>query len=136
MSTSTSSDLAKQELAGPGTIAIAPNGYLLPGVKIENHCSFIDINNNTDLARFGLHNGGLQAGELNEKWESLAVIPVPAGAAGHGPNEYYAVSVSDNDFITQDGYYNFGQTRYSDTSGENVSTQNLVWQAHLPNYGR
>lgn len=42
--------------------------------------------------------------------------------------------MSDNDYITQNGYYNFGKTKYSDGSGENVDTQILVWQVNLPNY--
>lgn len=133
VSTQGATDIAQQD-EGPGALAVAPNGYLLPNIVTEPYCSFIDFNNNTDLARFGLHNGGPYAGELNEKWESIAIVPVPRGAAGYGQNEFYIISISDNDFITQNGYYNFGQTRYADDSGLNVSTQVLVWQAHLPNY--
>ena len=87
-STTTSTDLAQQDLSGPAAVAIAPNGYLLPNVCTESYCSFIDVDNNTDLAHFGLHNGAPFAGELNEKWGSLAAIPLPEGAAGHGPYEY------------------------------------------------
>ncbi|KAI7659153.1 3-phytase, partial [Hortaea werneckii] len=124
---------------GPAAIAVAPNGYLLPNIVVEDYCPFIDFNNVTDLARFNLHNGGGGGGtpnttELNEKWESIAIIPVPYGAKGYGEKEFYIVSISDNDFITQNGYYGFGRKRYADASGEEVSTQVLVWQAHLPNY--
>ncbi|KAI7594195.1 3-phytase [Hortaea werneckii] len=121
---------------GPAAISVAPNGYLLPNIVAEDYCPFIDFNNDTDLARFNLHNGGGSpyATELNEKWESIAIIPVPYGARGHGEKEFYIVSISDNDFITQNGYYDFGRKRYADASGEEVSTQVLVWQAHLPNY--
>lgn len=119
-----------------GATAVAPNGYLLPGINTAEYCEFIDINNSTELARFGLHNGGDGdfATELNEKWESIAIIPVPWGAPGHGAHEYYVVSVSDNDFITQDGYYDFGKTKYADESGTSVDTQVLVWQVNLPQY--
>ena len=130
--TRTSTDIAQQE--GIGSVAVAPEGYWLPNLSFDTYCSFININNDTDLARFGLHNGGPYAGELNEKWESLAIVPVPAGAPGAGDKEFYVISVSDNDFITQDGYYDFGNTAYADGSGLDVSTQVLVWQAHLPNY--
>ncbi|RMY86463.1 hypothetical protein D0864_07063 [Hortaea werneckii] len=120
---------------GAAAISIAPDGYLLPNLVVEDYCPFIDFNNATDLARFNLHNGGLPyATELNEKWESIAIIPVPYGAKGYGEKEFYVVSISDNDFITQNGYYDFGRKRYADASGEEVSTQVLVWQAHLPNY--
>ncbi|KAK3678698.1 hypothetical protein LTR78_001151 [Recurvomyces mirabilis] len=132
VSTQGASDIASEE--GLAAIALAPNDYLLPHVKTTQYCSFLDINDNTDLARFGLQNGPPYATELNEKWESIAIVPVPAGVTGAGDHEFYIISVSDNDFITQDGYYNFGQTKYSDKSGLNVDTQILVWQAHLPNY--
>ncbi|KAI7718247.1 3-phytase [Hortaea werneckii] len=122
---------------GPAAISVAPNGYLLPNIVVEDYCPFIDFNNSTDLARFNLHNGGGGspfATKLNEKWESIAIIPVPYGAKGYGEKEFYIVSISDNDFITQNGYYDFGRKRYADASGEEVSTQVLVWQAYLPNY--
>lgn len=134
VSTAGANDFAAQEQAGSAALAVAPNGYLLPDIQTDGYCKFINFNNNTDLARFGLHNGPPYAGELNEKWESIAVIPVPPGAPGYGTQEYYIISVSDNDFITQNGYYNFGKTKYADASGLNVDTQVLVWQAHLPNY--
>ncbi|RMY42988.1 hypothetical protein D0865_11581 [Hortaea werneckii] len=106
---------------GPAAISVAPNGYLLPNIVVEDYCPFIDFNNSTDLARFNLHNGGGGspfATKLNEKWESIAIIPVPYGAKGYGEKEFYIVSISDNDFITQNGYYDFGRKRYADASGE------------------
>ncbi|CAK4030854.1 Hypothetical predicted protein [Lecanosticta acicola] len=132
-SVSNATDFGSQE-KGPAAISVAPNGYLLPNIHTDGYCRFIDFNNNTDLARFGLHNGPPYAGELNEKWESIAIIPVPFGAPGYGQQEFYIISVSDNDFITQNGYYNFGNNKYADASGLNVDTRVLVWQAHLPNY--
>ena len=134
VSTRGARDFQLQEVSAPGAVAISPNGYPLPGIQTEEYCQFIDFNNNTDLARFGLHNGGPFAGELNEKWESIAIVPVPEGVEGYGRQEFYVISISDNDFITQNGYYDFGKTQYADASGQNVSSQVLVWQVNLPDY--
>lgn len=134
ISTKGATNLANQEEAGPGALTIAPDGYLLSDVKTTSYCSFIDINNNTDLARFGLQNGAPYDSELNEKWESISIVPVPEGAKGYGKHEYYVIAISDNDFITQNGYYNSGKTQYADDSGLDVDTQVLVWQAQLPDY--
>lgn len=42
------------------------------------------------------------------------------------------ISLSDNDFITQDGYLNFGQYQYADNSGFNLDNQALVFRVSLP----
>ena len=90
-------------------------------------CSFVDFNINSQLNRFGAHNGGAQdAGLLNEKWESLALMPAEK------PDEYYLFAVSDNDFITQDGYMNGGQLPYSDATGFNLDNQALIFKVTLP----
>ena len=81
-----------------GSIA-SSSGDLNSGITAAEYCPWLDFNINSQLGRFGLHNGGAQdAGLLNEKWESLAVVPVD-GKDG----EYFVFSFSDNDFITQDG---------------------------------
>ena len=50
-----------------GAIASAA-GDLVPGVTAAAYCFFLDFNVNSELARFGLHNGGAQdVGLLNEK---------------------------------------------------------------------
>lgn len=84
-----------------GAIASPDTGELEQGITPETYCSpFVDFNVNAALARFGLHNGGAQdSGLLNEKWESLAVVPAD------GRDEYFIISLSDNDFITQDGEF-------------------------------
>ncbi len=62
---------------------------------------------NSELRKFGLRNGGDggvgedSRGLLNEKWESIAVVPVDGKKGRDG--EYFVFSISDNDFITQDG---------------------------------
>lgn len=67
-------------------------------------CPFIDFNNNDQLSRFGLHNGGAQDSSLlNEKWEGLALVPVDGGAGADSNDEYFLFASSDNDFISQNG---------------------------------
>lgn len=84
-----------------GSIASA-KGVLDAGIQPASYCSFLDLNVNAQLNRFGVHNSGSKdRGLLNEKWESIAVVPVD-GKNGKG-GEYFVFSLSDNDFITQDG---------------------------------
>lgn len=75
---------------------------LVSSITPALYCSFLDYNNNTELNKFGLHNGGAaDSGLLNEKWESLGLVPVD-GADGDN-DEYFLFTASDNDFVTQDG---------------------------------
>lgn len=84
-----------------GSIA-SSTGVLDVGIKAAEYCTFLDFNVNAQLGRFGLHNGGAQdATLLNEKWESLATVPVDGKDGQDG--EWFLFSLSDNDFITQDG---------------------------------
>lgn len=84
-----------------GSIA-SETGMLDAGVTAAEYCPFLDFNVNSQLRRFGVHNGGLQdSGLLNEKWESLAMVPVDGKEGEDG--EWFLISLSDNDFITQDG---------------------------------
>ncbi|KAI5791922.1 3-phytase [Geopyxis carbonaria] len=111
------------------TDAFAPDGVLDAAVTPATYCSFLDINVNTQLARFGLLNGGDDndaPGLLNEKWEGLDLVPV----AGKD-DEYYLFVSSDNDFITQDGYYNGGKDTYSDGSGFSLLNQALVFRVKI-----
>ena len=84
-----------------GSIA-SGTGVLNSGIKAAEYCTFLDYNVNSELGKFGLHNGGAQDQFLlNEKWESLAMVPVDGGEGKDG--EWFLFSLSDNDFITQDG---------------------------------
>ena len=84
-----------------GSIA-SGKGKLHGGITPATYCGFLDYNVNAQLSRFGLHNGGAQdAGLLNEKWESMALVPVDGEDGGDG--EFFLFSLSDNDFITQNG---------------------------------
>ncbi|KAJ8110293.1 hypothetical protein ONZ43_g5907 [Nemania bipapillata] len=107
-------------------VADADTGVLTGGITVATYCSFLDFNVNVQLNRFNVHNGGnADAGLLNEKWESLGMVPVNPKA----PNgEYFVFSLSDNDFITQDGYMNGGELPYADASGYNLNNQALVFK--------
>jgi len=107
---------------------IAPKGVLDPAITPALYQKFLDINDNTQLNRFNLHNGPPDdANNLYEKWESLAVVPVFDPAA---PNDYFLFVGSDNDFITQNGFM-VGQP-YSDKA--DVDTLILVYRVTLPTY--
>lgn len=65
----------------------------------------------------------------NEKWESMSIVPVdPSKNTG----EYFIFSLSDDDFITQDGYMDFGKYKYADAGGFNLDNQALVFKVKLP----
>ena len=82
-----------------GSIA-SSTGALHPGVIPAKYCSFLDFNVNSQLGRFGLHNGGTQDQFLlNGKWESLATVPVNRGKED---GEYFLFSFSGNDIRLSD----------------------------------
>lgn len=72
----------------------------------------------------------LGEGLLNEKWESLALVPVDGRDGKDG--EFFLISLSDNDFITQNGSLNEGKFKYSDASGNNLLNQALVFNVKIP----
>jgi hypothetical protein len=112
------------------TGSVAPNGVLDPSITPVAYQAFLNIDDNTQLSRFGLHNGAPNdSNDLYEKWESIAIEPVGDRKA---PNDYFLFATSDNDFITQSGFMP-GRT-YSDPSGFNVDTLTLVYRVTLPTY--
>jgi len=125
-----------------GRDTVAPEGVLADDIVAADYCTFLDINVNSQLAKFGLHNGGEQDdGLLNEKWESLILAPVQPATEGQWGqwkgkqdegDEYFLLSLSDNDFVTQDGYMQGGALQYSDESGFNLLNQVLVFRVRLP----
>ncbi|KAI1387583.1 esterase-like activity of phytase-domain-containing protein [Hypoxylon trugodes] len=110
-------------------IAKPKKGELKDDITPATYCSFLDFNVNSQLNRFGIHNGGDQdSALLNEKWESLGLVPVnPDSPDG----EYYVFSLSDNDFITQNGFMNGGKFPYTDDSGYNLDSQALVFKIRI-----
>lgn len=122
-----------------GVDTVAPNGTLSANITTAEYCPFLNYNINSQLAKFDLHNGGNESlGLLNPKWESLALVPVypdkgkRQGKSQDEMEEYFLFSLSDNDFITQDGYMNGGQLRYADESGYSLLNQVLVFKVELP----
>lgn len=110
--------------------SVAPMGVLRTGITPATYQKFLDMNDNTQLNRFGLHNGlPNNRNDLYEKWESLAVAPV---RDAKNPNDYFLFVGSDNDFITQHGTM-VGQA-YQDASGADVDTLVLVYRVTLPGY--
>lgn len=115
-----------------GSVAGAEDGVLDDGITPAEYCAWLDFNVGSELARFGLHNGGEDdEGLLNEKWESLAVVPVLGADGGQVEGEWWVFSLSDNDFITQDGYMDGGKFPYSDGSGASLDNQALVFRVGL-----
>lgn len=112
--------------------SIAPAGVLRSGITPVAYKKFVDLNDNSQLAKFGLHNGAPNDdNNLNEKWEGIAILPVGDKA---NPDDYFLVVASDNDFITQDGHRDFGTKTYADAAGINNDTLMLVYRVTLPGY--
>lgn len=106
--------------------SFAPEGVLRSEIVAAEYCPFVDMNLSGELAKFGLINGGTDndaEGLLNEKWEGLATVPVYGEE-----NAHFLFASSDNDFITQNGYYNFGRDQYKDASGFSLLSQTLVFK--------
>jgi hypothetical protein len=93
------------------TLALFLADTLADGIVPAKLCPFLDYNINSELGKFKtgpagdvLHNGEpVNLGLLNEKWEALALLPVDGGRDCDENNEYYLITLSDNDFITNDG---------------------------------
>ena len=111
------------------TSSYAPAGVLSSSVKAAEYCPFINFNIQSELDKFSLINGGSDIdaeGLLNEKWEALSLVPIWGKK-----NQYYLFTLNDNDFITQNGYYNFGKDTYKDASGFSLDNQALVFKVTL-----
>jgi hypothetical protein len=98
-----------------GSIA-SRDGVLRAEIKPAEYCPWLSYNVNPQLNRFGVRNGGSQEPALlNEKWESFALLEADDDDGDDdkkdkkkdkkkdGDKDYYLISFSDNDFITQDG---------------------------------
>jgi hypothetical protein len=111
-----------------GTVPVAPNGKLMAGVVPATLTRYIDINNNAELRKFGLHNGEPNDSDnLSEKWEGMTLTPALDPA---NPNDYFLFITNDNDFITANGYQ--AGAAYRDMSGAEVDTMLLVYRITLP----
>jgi hypothetical protein len=111
-----------------GHVPVAPKGKLADGIVPATLTPFIDLNDNAQLARFGLHNGEPNdRNNLSEKWEGMALVPA---LDPDNPRDFFLFIMNDNDFITQNG--NQVSTAYRDTSGADVDSMLLVYRITLP----
>lgn len=105
--------------------SIAPKGVLRAGIVPVKMSDFIDLNDDAQLNRFGLHNGEpADSHDLYEKWEGLALGPTGK------PGECILLVGSDNDFITQDGH--MAGRPYKDAANADVDTVVMAWKISLP----
>lgn len=85
-----------------GVTPVAPGGQLVADVVPANLTPFVDINDNAQLGKFGLHNGAPNdRTNLSEKWEGMGLVPALDPA---NPNDYFLFVVNDNDFLTKAGF--------------------------------
>ena len=109
-----------------GAKAVAPDGVLDASVRPATLRPFIDINDNAQLNRFGLHNGEPNdANNLSEKWEAMGLVSVMDPAS---PDDYLLLVANDNDFLTRDGF----QVGAKYDAEADVDTMILVYRVTLP----
>jgi hypothetical protein len=66
---------------------VSPAGKLVSGITAATYASFVDMIDDDELERFGLHNDGDDDEKLiNSKWEGLALAPVGDAA---NPDDYF-----------------------------------------------
>lgn len=108
--------------------AVAPKGVLDTAVKPATVSGFIDINDNRELARFGLHNGAPNdRNNLSEKWEAMSIASAMDAAA---PDDYFLFVANDNDFLTKDGFQ--VGAAYKAEGDADVDTMFQVFRVTLP----
>ncbi|MCZ8546079.1 esterase-like activity of phytase family protein [Mesorhizobium qingshengii] len=111
---------------------VAPKGVVDPSVTPAKLTPFIDINDNAELGRFGLHNGAPNDhNNLSEKWEAMSLASVLDPKL---PDDYFLFVANDNDFLNQDGFQ--VGAGYKADDGANVDTMFLVYQVTLPGLAR
>jgi hypothetical protein len=109
-----------------GAKPVAPKGELDPSVTPATLQSFIDLNDNAQLNRFGLHSGAPNdRNNLSEKWESMSVVPA---LDPQHPQDFLLVVGNDNDFLTTDGF----QVGAAYQVSADVDTMILVYRVTLP----
>ncbi|KAF3910958.1 hypothetical protein AA313_de0200142 [Arthrobotrys entomopaga] len=113
----------------------ASSKQLKSGITPALLCPFLDFNVNSELNKFGLHNGGARdSGLLNEKWEGLALVPADGGVGDD--DEWFLFASSDNDFITQHGFTDNSSIQFADANGWSDPNQVLVFKIKLPSHSR
>lgn len=61
---------------------------------------------------------------------------MPVDGKDGDDDEWLVLAISDNDFITQDGYISSGGIRYVDGSGLSLDTQALLFHVKFPKHSR
>ena len=109
-------------------VSLAPAGKLADDIVPASLTTFIDINDNMQLNKFGLHNGEPNdRNNLYEKWEGMSLVPALDPA---NPRDFFLFVSNDNDFVTQNGFQ-VGAS-YKDASGADVDTMVLVYRVTIP----
>ena len=104
---------------------IAPGGVLDPSITPALYASWLDINDNAQLARFGLVNGNVTGlDNLSEKWEGLVLLPALDPSR---PNDHFLFVANDNDFATTDGFH--AGSAYDD--GKDIDTMFLAYRVSI-----
>ncbi|KAI0070561.1 hypothetical protein K474DRAFT_767559 [Panus rudis PR-1116 ss-1] len=105
---------------------IAKKGKLDKSITPATYASFVSFIDDTQLARFGLHNGDPNDQTLiDAKWESLALAPVGDPA---NPDDFFLFTAADNDFISTHGVA-LGQPFDAGLDNDN---QFMVFRVTLP----
>lgn len=105
--------------------AIAPGGVLKEGITPALYTPWLNINDNTQLNRFGLVNGVVDDFDnLSEKWEGLALLPALDPAH---PEDFFLFVANDNDFATTEGF----QAGKAYDAGLDIDTTFLVWRVSI-----
>ena len=116
---------ASNILGQPGEDVIAPGGVLNPSITPALYTPWLDINDNTQLNRFGLVNGVVAGFDnLSEKWEGLALLPALDPAQ---PDDFFLFVANDNDFTTTDGF----QAGQAYSAAFDNPTTFLVWRVRI-----
>lgn len=104
---------------------IAPGGVLNSAITPALYTHFINLNDNAQLARFGLVNGVMPGlDNLSEKWEGLALL---SALDPDRPNDYFLFVANDNDFATTNGFH--AGSAYND--GKDIDTMFLVYRVTI-----
>ncbi|RSH81059.1 uncharacterized protein EHS24_008493 [Apiotrichum porosum] len=111
---------------------VAPDNVLSSNLTAASVTPWVDILDDTQLARFGLYNGDTNStfsvSMINTKWESIAFASCQDPDY---PDDYFLFSFSDNDFITLSGEM-AGSAYSDDEAGYTLDNQALVWRVTVP----
>jgi hypothetical protein len=110
---------------------VAPNGVLATSVTPATSAVLINLNDNTELVKFGLNNSSSSnSNTLAEKWESLALAPALDPTA---PDDFFLFVGNDNDFSTTDGFQDGAAFRASLSTDSMILAYRLTLGTRLIN---